>query len=130
MKIRQCFVSNSSSSSFIIGVCNLGKDPDQSILQKYHNNIIRFPVSSDVRLPYEMQMIDGGVSLTSFNFEEVGCKVEDGDFVCYINTSGDEPTEYEYEDVGLDLFDASDVELYEFIIKNNGEAIYGGGFDG
>jgi hypothetical protein len=130
MKIRQGFVSNSSSSSFIIGLCNLGKEPDQSILQKYHNNIIKFPVSSDVIIPYEIDITDTGLSLTSSNSGEVECKVENGDFVCYINTRGDEPLDDDYDNVDLSYFEESDVELYEFIIKNNGKAIYGGERDG
>ena len=88
MKIRKGFVSNSSSSSYLIGIGIVKKDKIDEV-KKLIEGISDFKNSGFVDK-------DGYVSITTFDDNYVGMKVHSGDFVVQLYEIGDEP-EYDEE---------------------------------
>lgn len=87
MKIRTCFVSNSSSSSYIIGVAVID--------EKYRDTVESF-LNNTGDMYYEL--VDGSgdvVESTAFDYNSVGIKVEAGDVAVVFS---------EYKDADSDEF--------------------------
>ena len=113
MKIRKGFVSNSSSSSYLIGIGIVKKDKIDEV-KKLIEGISDFKNSGFVDK-------DGYVSITTFDDNYVGMKVHSGDFVVQLYEIGDEP-EYdeEIDDYNYDV-DSSwfKQETFDVISRND-----------
>ena len=99
MKIRSCFVSNSSSSSYIIGVAVIDKK-DRDTVESFLNN------TDDMY--YEL--VDGSgdvVESIAFDYNSVGIKVEAGDVAVVFR-------EYKDADVDWDGHVIEDEDTYYF----------------
>ena len=135
MKIRTGFVSNSSSSSFIIGIVNNGKDGSGEVFYPNEN------------LPWFLEVRDLGndkyeLYIESFTGREVSCKIKEGDRFEYLDATGPDGDEHftEYDsdgdfmgydyDVDIEDFDEDDISTYESILDNGGEVAFGAGRDG
>ena len=134
MKIRNGFVSNSSSSSFIIGIVNVKDKPGDLTIDLDRQ-----------KLPWEIaskRLDNGKIKLTieSFTYDSVSCEVEDGDNIVYMYDSGDdnfkvydEDGDYigtDYDSVDLDNFEDDAVDKYNTISAAGGDVSYGAGRDG
>ena len=136
MKIRAGFISNSSSSSFIIGLAVV---PEDRISHYKRKKIFKYmedelPEYIEERVGQE----DSTLIINSFTGGDVRIKVKPGDYVLWLNGVGpdgdecfwnDMAGEYDYY-VELDDFDQRDVETYCEITKLSGQAYYGAGRDG
>lgn len=129
MKIRTGFVSNSSSSSYLIGVGVVKKDKIDEV-KRLIEKISDFEDSGVVTK-------DGYVSVTSFDFNRVSVKAHVGDFVVRLHEIGDEPEydeeigDYNYDHVDRSWFKS---ETYDVISRKdlfeNVQFIMGAGFNG
>ncbi len=134
MKIRNGFVSNSSSSSFIIGITNTGKDGEGHL----------FDPTDNIGWPLEMKESKDGkyiLRMESFNYDVVSCKIEPGDHYVYLDGVGpdgdesfsvyvgDDWSHMDY-DVELEDFDNCDIDNYNKINSLGGETSYGAGRNG
>lgn len=150
MKIRNGFVSNSSSSSFIVGI---GKINDYAKFEKYikKNNIsldysAKLATMSDIweGKAYEARVNNGKIIVESFQTDvRIPIKEYTGEELFFIvdKCGGDDSDfwdgdEYNY-DIDLSFFDDNDRKLYEaFFSKDSGidldnaDASYGAGRNG
>ena len=144
MKTRNGFVSNSSSSSFIIGLANVPEGtPGAQKINLNENNELNYKElyklskwSSRLIKLNEDDLYE--LSIISFNGSIVKTTFKNGDYLLILNNTGEEPEyddnngEYNYNDVDLseDWFSLDDLVTAETIQKFGGEIDYGGGFNG
>ena len=140
MKKRNGFVSNSSSSSFIIG---LAKVPEGTINSK------KIILTEDEKFNYydlgissydlSFKKVSGGqyqLASEAFDGSSVVIFIDDGDSILFLNDSGEEPIfdgdEYNYDDVELtdEWFSSNQLTLADQIIKAGGKVQCGGGYNG
>lgn len=114
MKIRYGYVSNSSSSSYLIGIGIVKKDKIEEV-KKLIEGISDFKNSGIVDK-------EGYLSITSFDDNCVSMYVHTGDFVVQLYEIGDEP-EYdeEIDDYNYDGVDSSwfKEETYDVISRSD-----------
>ena len=144
MKIRTGFVSNSSSSSFIIGLANdksgshifdindirksSYNDSEVLILDDYEEINVKFIGDGKYKLSYE-----------SFTHNSVSCVVKDGDRFTFLSGIGPDDDSFfydenyyncDYDKIDLSDFDADDIKQYELIKSLGGDSTYGAGRNG
>lgn len=152
MKIRTGFVSNSSSSSFIIGLANVTNVQEKEY--EHMKDYVGIFYSDNIactRYGREYVMIgdrdcdvtrldDERYKLTieSFMYSSVTCTVKDGDKVFAFYGTGPAGDEYfwdesygemDYDKIGLYDFENEDVESYK-LCQKYGESEFGAGRDG
>lgn len=136
MKIRNGFVSNSSSSSFIIGIVNTGVGGEGTV----------FDPTKDMGWEFEVKKIDEDnykLGIESFTYSTVECNIKPGESFLSLSSSGPDGDEYfsiydengawydiDYEKIDLDDFDGTDIDLYERIASLGGQVDYGAGRNG
>lgn len=153
MKIRNGFVSNSSSSSFIIGIANATKAGRDDIGTEFKpENIEKNSWGStivDVGLDYHgasvKELSDNAYKLTisSFDSTEVACIAEPGDKIVALygwGPDGDEAfsvyddegqwIDMDYDRIDIDDFSDKDQEKAELIQSLGGQFTYGAGRNG
>ena len=146
MKIRNGFVSNSSSSSFIIGVAKVSDVSEaQAFLAtlKMNGYDARIEKVSELDRVYDAKLSGDTVSVESFMYTDVsvsGVTPEDHVLVMYHQEGDDysfwdEDGEYYDYDIDLDFFEETAIALYHAIIAGSngleaGQATYGAGRDG
>ena len=149
MKHRQGFVSNSSSSSFIIGVALVPSDKVEEA-KKFDGYGIRLMDVHDAiesgtnRWDGDGLDVEKGVyTVSSFNYTDVSAygimdayEADQGVRIMVMEGSGDEPTldedawEYNYDDVDMDWFSKDQQGAAEFIKSIGGEVQIGAGRNG
>jgi len=154
MKIRNGFVSNSSSSSFIIGIANASKagrddigiefDPDKKEFNSWGNVYL---VDVGMEYPYARltELADDTYKLTisSFDDTEVSCIAKPGDKIVALygwGPDGDEAfsvydddgewLDMDYGRIDIDDFSDKDQEKAELIQSLGGDYTYGAGRNG
>lgn len=154
MKCRYGFVSNSSSSSFIIGIANASKagrddigealDVEKSVYSGWrgHSVIDLDGQYADVEIHPKN---DGTFKLvvSSFDDTEVSCIAVPGDKIVVLYENGPDGDEFfsvyddngnwediDYDKIDLDDFSKEDVEKYRLIHELGGEVAYGAGRNG
>lgn len=141
MKIRNGFVSNSSSSSFIIGIGNV--DDEVKLRQEIgNNNYIKIDTVEELIKSYSFRISSNKIILESFGGEVSTTFNDKSDLIVFFDEcEGDdsdfwdeEYEEYDY-DIDLDFFDKSFQEIYEILNKEDigivdSETTYGAGRDG
>lgn len=155
MKIRSGFVSNSSSSSFIIGIGLVRPGKEEEVAKIYgHENVesLLDIITDDRRSKYAIPQIDGdNITLEAFSYHSVDIRYiwnkmkelgVDDLKVVHFNERGDEPEwddEYGrynysyYEDA--DAFGPELEKKYNLLRDNRelfieGDVKCGGGYDG
>lgn len=144
MKIRNGFVSNSSSSSFIIGIAKNENGNEvfdindikpseyghgEVILTKDYEEIdVKFVGNGEYSLSYE-----------SFTGVRVSCTLKDEDRFTFLDSVGpdddyffweEDDEYYNYDKIDLDDFDSDDIVTYELIQSLGGQCSYGAGRNG
>lgn len=153
MKIRNGFVSNSSSSSFIIGIANATKaghddvgevfDPEKAAFSSWRNAFeLKVDGVYDVLCKAKE---DGTYRLTvgSFDDTEVSCIAAPGDKIVVLHGCGpdsdewfsiyndnDEWVDIDYDKIDFDDFDEKDRKKAELIQSLSGQFAYGAGRNG
>lgn len=140
MKVRNGFVSNSSSSSFIIGIVNTGVGGEGEVfdVSKYYNR----------EMPWYLKVKEKDeeafeLSIESFTYSTVSCDIKHGESFLDLHNSGPDGDEYfivreangdyldmDYDKIDIDDFSKEDVATYEKILKLGGQVSYGAGRDG
>jgi len=136
MKTRAGFVSNSSSSSFIMGLAII---PDDQVSKYKKRNVFQYLKDE---LPYpireKVRQEDSELSIESFTYRTVQVKAKPGDWILWLDAVGINGDEhfwkdddyYDYDDIDISDFDDSDVEIYNEIFKISPQVLYGAGRDG
>lgn len=151
MKIRCGFVSNSSSSSFVIGIATMPKAEYEKLsedLKQYCMNPVdliggeingwdvpsfRMKKDGTVDFYIDIDFGNGGHAKTTLRNDQLVDHM-----LVYLDERGTEPTwdsdtyEYNYYDVDLttDWFNEKDLEAATLISQYKGEVSVGGGHDG
>lgn len=154
MKIRHCFVSNSSSSSFIIGIANAtqaGRDDVGEALdvEKAEYNDWRGCHVIDLDGDYTDVRVfpknDGTFRLVvdSFDDTEVSCTAVPGDKIVVLSGSGPDGdaafsvyddngdwVDIDYDNIELGDFVKEDIEKFNLIRELGGQTAFGAGRNG
>lgn len=149
MKERHGFVSNSSSSSFIIGIANAtqaGRDDvgevfDDSRLEfnKWYNTFVTGLGEKNEGWIKVKPLEDGTYRLTvdSFNDLDVSCIAKNGDKIVALDYAGNEGDssfmvdDYDLDyDIGLDFFEEDIQKQYDLINELGGQTYYGAARNG
>ncbi len=139
MKVRNGFVSNSSSSSFVVGICGFSKDKLEKT-EKFKDDwsVMVFEKDDQGEFDFEgyVQTRDTEAYIESFTYNSARIKDYDKyDCILILDKSQKLYTEddYYYQKSGLDIgevFSKHTVEIVDFIIENSGDYISGEGYDG
>jgi hypothetical protein len=134
MKYRFGFVSNSSSASFIIGLCLLTQEMVDRLLATGVNLEGYLFKISECNRHY---LKNDRISVTAFDETSVyfryppdESKIE---YVIILDEHGDEPDEDEWgeiDDVDSSYFSEHQLEIASIIDKNGGETTFGSGRNG
>lgn len=152
MKIRHCFVSNSSSSSFIIGLAKTNDESgtkfDSSKLvwsewnKSYFLEVEGGRYSDEI---YVRKNDDGSYKLEieSFMGSSVTCNIKDGEYFLHVDGAGPDSDEFfsiyddnddwvdiDYDKIELEHFDKEDIETFEKIVELGGDVDFGAGRNG
>ena len=155
MKIREGFVSNSSSSSFIMSLAIVTDKEKFNELYAVNLNTDIWPCGVEVQTLKSIKEQTGWYNEVEFKSsngcDRIVCEAFDGTpisidvtglpddtIVYYSSNSGDEPSwdedsgEYDYDDVELDWFteEAQEAAKFVYLPFMKGEYTYGGGFNG
>ena len=148
MKIRNGFVSNSSSSSFIIGIGNSTNDKTGKLfwMDEYGDfTLDDKPLDkwSDVQVSNTDKDDVYKLTIESFTYSEVSCLAKLGDYVTILNSSGPDGDSYfsvydsngewqyyDYDNIDIDDFDLNDQATYDYINSIGGQVNYGAGRNG
>ena len=152
MKYRAGFVSNSSSSSFIIGVAVVPSDRVEEALKLkeaagWSVNVIDIPEAIEQGTSswdHDGLDVDRDVyKITSFNYDEVSVRgimdmyeKDQGIRIIAMEGSGDDPTydedswEYDYDAVDYDWFSKAKQDVASFIESLGGQVSIGAGRNG
>jgi len=141
MKIRQGFISNSSSSSFIVGVAKIEDKEKFDIIK---NDYIKVLKVGDIKNNWSVNKNDRRISVESFQ-TSVDIYMEhltEEDYIAIINISNNEGDDdfycnddYDIDyDIDSDFFDKDQQELFEIFTEKNGlsniDLTYGAGRNG
>jgi len=146
MKVRNGFVSNSSSSSFILGIA---KVTDEKKLREYidENKLQGLTIKKvkDINDSWDVSKTETKISMESFTYDivEVNYESEEDTIVYYEECEGDDSDfwneddgwgEYDY-DIDLDFFSQGMIDVYDlFLSKDAGivdaNVTYGAGRNG
>lgn len=132
MKFRKGFVSNSSSSSFVIGIANVG---DNKGLGNYTFDPDYWDDGEGWLMEPPKKNEDGSYTLKveSFMYDVVSCKARPGDNLIvgyrYGDLYGDEDGYIDY-DIDWDDLSEYQKDLAERVEQAGGEVMYGAGRDG
>jgi len=146
MKKRLGFVSNSSSSSFIIGIA---KVTDEKKLREYISSKgidlggydgIHIDTIENLKGRWEFTVKDNKITLESFMTDVRTEFASENDKIVYYDFTGGDDSDfwdgdyYDY-DIDLDFFDSNEIDAFNlFFQKNigidNGDATYGAGRNG
>ena len=152
-KIRNGFVSNSSSSSFIIGIANATKAGRDDVgeafdLEKAEYNKWWGYLISDIDDTDNVRIspLDNGtykLAVVSFDDTEVSCTAVPGDKIVVLSGTGPDEDSFfsvyndsgdwldiDYDRIDFDDFDKEDQEKADLIQYLGGEFTYGAGRDG
>lgn len=149
MKIRNGFVSNSSSSSFIIGAAFVPSDKAKDLTltnsRRSDAGFLTLDNLKDDHWYIDYCEETDTVIVANWAYDSVTVYdaakrlAEDpGSVIVYVNGSGNEPEynedwgEYDYDSVDLDeeWFDDKQLEAASIITANGGHVSCGGGFNG
>jgi hypothetical protein len=152
-KIRNGFVSNSSSSSFIIGIANAtkaGRDDlgvefnlKDTAFSKWDGCLLWNPGESYTRIKVRNKDEKFVLELESFMYSSISCEATEGDKILYLDSYGPEGDEFfaiynddgeyidmDYDKIDLEDFNEKDREIFSTIFELGGQAIYGAGRNG
>lgn len=152
MKYRAGFVSNSSSSSFIIGVAVVPSDRVEEAVKlqeaaSWSVNVIDIPEALETGMSsWDNDGYDADhdvYKITSFNYDEVSIRgimdmyeKDQGIRIIVLEGSGCDPTynedswEYDYDAVDYDWFSKSQQNVASFIESLGGQVSIGAGRNG
>jgi hypothetical protein len=141
MKIRNGFVSNSSSSSFIIGIARVS---DEEKLNKYikDNNISNVDIVDldYIKKAWDINIRNNSISLESFMTDVTTKIISDDDKFILLDYIGGDDSDFwngDYYDYDIDLtfFDYNLIKAYDLFNKKNigivdADSTYGAGRNG
>ena len=153
MKIRHGFVSNSSSSSFIIGIANATKAGREDLgvefflkdtaFSKWDNCLLWNPGESYTNIKVRNKDDKFVLEIDSFMSISVSCEAVEGDKILYLDSYGPDGDEFfaiyddsdnfidmDYYKIELEHFEEEDQETFSKILELDGEATYGAGRNG
>jgi len=111
MKIRSGFVSNSSSSSFIIGIGAVNDTDYKKVIDIIEETNMKYYVSLDI---YDGNPKNLSVESFDGSFEELNPNdVEEGDFILKLSYYGDEGDHY-FTNHSIDDYDEPNYDNFEF----------------
>ncbi len=144
MKVRNGFVSNSSSSSFIIGLLNNKKGLGNFIFNPpcLENNYDGEEIPWGLKYSKNKNEDTYTVSIESFNGNTVKITAKLGDNITFLDGVGPDGDEdfsiydsngnWSYMDYDLELedFEEKDISIYNDINENGGDTSFGAGRNG
>jgi len=143
MKIRSGFVSNSSSSSFIMGLAKVtDADMLNELLLLNEKNIFAFNPGAQPpgTNSWDMKIGEDSVTLEAFTDEEIELTgLKKGDFIMWFDgdSGPDGDSAFKSEDgwrlnynIELSAFSEEDQEMYRKLESMGGSVLHGAGRDG